>query len=242
MALDFYNLYKTYSNKELLRIITQPHDYQAAAVATAESILQERNLTAEDVQLAEGELVLDDVKFPPTEAAASIEEEGTILEPILHYNHRVKSPDWVRVLLFLMAAQYTWTFYLTLKVVVAFFRCKICEVEPFLVFQMFTLLYLPVIFFLIYKQRPWGWILLFADNFFTFFSRVLNAYLIYNFARTDNVSTLVIPILIKTCFLLFLWRKEVAAHFGIAGNTKQRTALISLLVSFVLLALRFWLR
>ena len=53
MNFDFYQQYKNYSNIELLKIVKQPTDYQPAAVAVATQILNERQVTAEEIQFVE---------------------------------------------------------------------------------------------------------------------------------------------------------------------------------------------
>lgn len=242
MLFDFYERYKTYSNKELLKIVKQADDYQSDAVATAEQILNERKLTEEEVTSIEKELQEESIaKFLKKADSADVQED-TLLESVLHYKRHTDSPQWIKVLLALIAAQYVWLLYLTSKVVVSFFRCAICRFEPFLVFQLFTLTYVPVIFFLVYKRRQWGWVLLFADNLFIFFSRLLNGYVLYNFQHVDNVLLLLFPLFIKLFFLLFLWRSEVINYFGVAKETRIKTILVTSVCSLVFFGFSFWMR
>ena len=53
MNFDFYQLYKDYSNIELLKIVKRPTEYQPTAVAVATQILNERQLTTEEIQLVD---------------------------------------------------------------------------------------------------------------------------------------------------------------------------------------------
>lgn len=50
MNFNFYDKYKDYSNIELLKIIRNPTDYQAAAVEVATNLLTERQVLQEDVE------------------------------------------------------------------------------------------------------------------------------------------------------------------------------------------------
>ena len=59
MNLDFYQLYRNYSNTELLKIVKQPGDYQTSAVTAATQILNERQVTAEEIQLIEQRKIND---------------------------------------------------------------------------------------------------------------------------------------------------------------------------------------
>jgi hypothetical protein len=239
MIFDFYERYKTYSSKELLRILKQQD-----AVATAEQILKQRNLTIDEIRLIEKELEHESGPLSDRQAAQQQNSEDSVLEPILHYKQQVTTPRWVKALLLLIAVQYAWSLYLTVKYMISFFRCETCTFEAFLLFQIFTLLYVPLIFLWVYKRNRWGWILLFADNFFTFLSRALSAYFISNFQANSgiSVSSLLVPVLIKAFFLLMLWRREVAGYFGVAAKTKEKTALLSLLCGSLLLALAFYLQ
>lgn len=49
MDFDFYQLYKDYSNADLLKIVRQPGDYEPAAVSIATQILNERQISPEEI-------------------------------------------------------------------------------------------------------------------------------------------------------------------------------------------------
>lgn len=245
MNFDFDTLYKTYSNKQLLKILKQPEDYQPEAVASAERILHERDIAEEEIQLLEQEL-LDRPSNLHLAGNGYIvkDDEGDILAPILNQNVQVKMPDRVKVFLALITAQYVWMLYTTLMVIVSYLQCKYCGADLLLFFQVFTILYVPVIFFLVYKRHQWGWILLFADNLFIFFSRCLNLYMVYNFQHVDDasVSGLLTPVLIKLIFLLFLWQGVLVNYFGITNETKMKTVLTTALAALVFFVFVFWLK
>jgi hypothetical protein len=53
MDFDFHRLYKDYSNIELLKIVKRPEGYQPAAVIVATQILNERQVTDDEIQFVD---------------------------------------------------------------------------------------------------------------------------------------------------------------------------------------------
>jgi zinc transporter ZupT len=83
----------------------------------------------------------------------------------------------------------------------------------------------PVIFFLLFKRRRWGWILLFADNLFSFITGIIGSYFFFKFQSIHHTSIIsfLLPILIKGAFLFFLWQNSIADFFGVNYETKKKT-------------------
>ncbi|MBK6498822.1 MAG: hypothetical protein IPG00_11950 [Saprospiraceae bacterium] len=57
--MEFSVKFKTYSNTELLRIIENPEGYQPKAVETAKTIFLDRQLTEEEIKIANDELEIE---------------------------------------------------------------------------------------------------------------------------------------------------------------------------------------
>ena len=231
MNFDFYQLYKDYSNTELLKIVKRPTEYQAAAVAVATQILNERQVTIEEIQLVEQQFQDNDnaTKVKKEKIDALKGKAIDFLEPVLHPSENVEPNKWVNILLFVIAIQYVWSLVGIVRRLISFLQCDYCSLDITFFAELLTLLYVPLIFFLLFKRRRWGWILLFADNLFSLISRVSQSYIFFKYQSIHHgdTSSFLLPIFIKAAFVFFLWRDPIANHFGIAPETKKKTAFIT---------------
>lgn len=231
MNIDFYQLYKDYSNLELLKIVKRPTEYQPAAVAIATQILNERQVTTEEIQLVDQHFHdIDNTTKAKKEKIDALKGKATdFFEPVLHPSENVEPNKWVNILLFVIAIQYAWSLFGTVRRLISFLPCDNCSFGITFFAEFLTLLYVPLIFFLLFKRRRWGWILLFADNLFSLILRVSQSYLFFKYQSIHHGDTtsFLLPIFIKAAFVFFLWRDPIANHFGIAHETKKKTALIT---------------
>jgi hypothetical protein len=231
MNFDFYQLYKDYSNTELLKIVKRPAEYQPAAVAVATQILTERQVITEEIQLVDQHFHdIDNAKKAKKEKIDALKGKATdFFEPVLHPRENVEPNKWVNILLFVIAIQYAWSLFGTLRRLIGFVQCDYCSLDITFFAELLTLLYVPLIFFLLFKRRRWGWILLFADNLFSLISRVSQSYIFFKYQSIHHGDTtsFLLPIFIKAAFVFFLWRDPIANHFGIVHETKKKTALVT---------------
>lgn len=104
-----------------------------------------------------------------------------------------------------------------------------------------SLLYLPVIFYLLFKRRRWGWILLFADNLGSLLLRLRESYMFFKFQPIHHGSTIsfIAPILLWTAFAFFLWRDGIPELFKVDTMTKKKTVWITLAGTFLLMGLLY---
>lgn len=230
MNFDFYQEYKEYSNIDLLKILKQPTDFQPAAVAVARQILTERVVTNEEMQFVD-EYFKDNhytAKLKGENAELLNSKVADFLEPVLHPSEKVEPDKWVNILLLAIGIQYAWTLINAVKKLVIVFECKYCHFDFGFTGQVLTLIYVPFIFFLLFKRRRWGWILLFADNLFSLILMLSESYPFFkyqNIHRGDTTSFL-LPILIKGTFIFFLWREPITDHFRVTYEEKRKTAKI----------------
>jgi len=231
MNFDFYQLYKEYSNTELLNIVKHPTGYQAAAVVVATQILNERQVTIDEIQSTEQSShdIGNSTKTKNGQTGAFNSKTTDLFESVLHPNDKVEPNKWVSILLLAIGIQYAWTFYNAAKRLIGFLQCDHCSFDLSFLVDFLTLLYVPVVFFLLFKRRRWGWILLFADNLFSLISRVSQSYVFFKYQSIHHGDTtsFLLPILIKAAFVFFLWRTQMVSHFGITSETKKKTALIT---------------
>jgi hypothetical protein len=230
MHFDFYQQYKDYSNIDLLKIVKRPTDYQPAAVTVATQILNERQITPEEIQHVEQFFQdLDSSANAKKEKLAALKNKATdFFEPVLHPSEKVEPNKWVNILLLVISIQYAWSVFNTIKQLIGFLQCDDCSFDVTLFAELLTLLYVPLIFFLLFKRRLWGWILLFADNLFSLISRASQSYIFFKYQSIHHGDTtsFLLPVLIKAAFVFFMWRDTIANHFGVTHKTKKKTAII----------------
>ncbi len=228
MDADFYARYKGYSNVELLQITRRPQDYQPAAVSAASTILQERNLLPEELATAESDLINYQKKdtFLADKVNVYREKFADVFEPILHPRPEFKPEKWLVLLLIAFGIEFVWTFFSFVHRQVIYLRCQHCRWDGQMTVDFLQIIYVSIIFYLLLKTRRWGWILLFADSMVSVLFRLGQIYFLFRFYgvfRMD-INTFIISLVIKTAFVVFLWRKKISDLFHVSGNTKRQTA------------------
>jgi hypothetical protein len=226
MKTNFPEQFKSYSNIELLKILQRPDDYQPEAVQAARNLLSEREVSPEELDEVQMHFqALDD------DAAAKSERlnnyRNTVedfLEPVIHPTREVGVAKWLKVFLVAVIVQYMFVIYESVAQIIQTLRCGYCSFY-IAVFAMLNLLYVPAVFYLLYKKRRWGWIILFADNLFSVISKVSSSLTYYQYVQPTIIdSGFLLIILFKIALLFFLWKKEVAHLFGVTSPAKVRTA------------------
>lgn len=239
MNFDFYQQYSTYSNIELLKIVKRPADYQPAAIAVATQILNEREVSPEEIRLVDDYYrnIDNSIKTRSEKIGALKNKAVDLFEPVLYPSEKVEPNKWVNILLFAISIQYAWTLFNIIKALINFFQCHYCRWSLGSYLGLFMLLYIPIIFFLLFRRMQWGWILLFADNLFSLILRLSESYIFFKYQSIHHGDTasFVLPIFIRTAFVFFLWREPIANHFAVNADTKKNTALITIGVALVFL-------
>lgn len=258
MNFNFYDQYKNYSSVDLLKIVRHPNDYQAAAVDAATKLLKERLVSESEFQevdnyfqgmKAKEQLKKDKINFYKEKATG-------FLEPVLNPTTEVKPHKWINIFLLVIALQYLWTLFINGKHLtnfigfvinckrngfntsnepITYLRCASSIFDITVVFEFFSLIYIPIIFYLLYKKRRWGWILLFADNLFAFISSLSQSYIFFKYQQIHHGDTFsyLAQLLIRGAFGLFLWRDVIANYFGVTQETKRKTAMFTIVVTLL---------
>lgn len=240
MDFNFYDQYKNYPSIDLLKIVRSPDSYQPQAIEAATQVLKEREVTAEEIALADGYIL--DIKRKQEKIEAYKEKAKDFLQPILQPGPHVKPAKWLNILLILVALDYCLVIYQTIRRAVSFLWCDYCTFDPlFFSFSLLGIIYVPFIFYLLFKRKRWGWILLFVDNGITAIGRLSQMYMYFEYRdiHGGDIATYLFFILIKVGFLIFLWRNEITAYFDVPDQTKQRTLIF--LAVIAALALLFHL-
>ncbi len=231
MDFDFYQQYKDYTNIDLLKIVRQPESYQSAAVVAAEDILRGRQVSEEEILFVDQYFqdIANSEKDKKEKIDALKDKVTDFLEPLHRPNKNVEPGKWLNILLLVIAIQYAQVLFNTARRLISFFQCNNCSFDITIIAGVFTLMYVPFIFFLLFKRRRWGWILLFADNLFVLISGVSQSYIFFKYQSIHQGVTIsfIIPILIRIAFMTFLWRDSITVHFGVTDAIKKKTALIT---------------
>jgi hypothetical protein len=250
MMFSFQEQYKDYTNTDLLKIVRQPHEYQAAAVDAATQILNTRSVTAADLE--EVDRYFHEIATSTNRKMEKInsykEMAADFLEPVVNPAIKVKPQKILNYLLLFIGLQYIWTLYINVRNCIQFIQYVInCKAYGFdnttgkvtywscfsayfnssALLQICTVIYIPIVFILLLKRQRWGWILLFADNLLRLGSMIGLSYILFKYQQYYRVDVLMVlfKILVKSMFVFFLWRNYFSDLFGVTKEVKKKTAI-----------------
>jgi hypothetical protein len=106
-----------------------------------------------------------------------------------------------------------------------------------------NLIYIPLILYLLYKKKRWGWILLFADNLIALILSLGESYFFFKYQAFHHGSTtsFLFFILVRAAFVFFLWRKPIADFFGVADKIKKDIAMVAGALGLAIVLLSYYL-
>jgi hypothetical protein len=233
--MEFQEKYKNYSNIELLKILKKKEDYQLSAIEVAEEILKQRTVTSEeitevenyflDIENKKNDLILKQNKYS--------DYLTDLLQPFINPSEKTETRNWLNILLLIIFIQYLFTLYETIPF---FYHADYTNLDfSFIIFGL-SIVYVPVIFYLLFKRKKWGWILLFADCIITIAFKIQEIFFFYKFNGwlSGNIISILFPLIIKTLFALFLWRQETADFFNVSLEIKKKTVYVTLVILAVL--------
>lgn len=256
MNFDFHDKFKDYSNIELLKIVRQPTEYQVAAVDAATKTLSARDVTQSDLEQVEK--YFDEINTETKRKTDKInfykEKTTDFFEPVLNPTAEVKPEKWLNILLLVIGLQYLWTLYINISDLIRFLKyvidcksygfdsntetvsywtCFSSRFNPLIFFQILTFIYVPIIFYFLFKRKRWGWILLFADTLFGLISIVSQSYIFFKYQQYHHGDTFSFftQIIIKGLFVFFLWRNYISDFFNVTKEVKKKTAIITTIVT-----------
>lgn len=233
--MEFQEKYKNYSNIELLKILKKKEDYQLSAIEVAEEILKQRTVTSEeitevenyflDIENKKNDLILKQNKYS--------DYLTDLLQPLINPSEKIETTNWLNALLLIIFIQYLFTLFRTIPF---FYHADYTNLDfSFIIFGL-SIVYVPVIFYLLFKRKKWGWILLFADCIITIAFKIQEIFFFYKFNGwlSGNIISILFPLIIKTLFALFLWRQETADFFNVSVEIKKKTVYVTLVILAVL--------
>lgn len=228
MEIDFYKEFSNYTTVELLIITREPEKYQSAAIKTAELLLQQRDITPSERQEA-------DEHFSQQADAESIrlkrmnnykEQVANVLEPVIVPNTPFDPAKWFRLFLWSYGLFYAWVLYKVVKAQVQFYQCENCKGYPTVWGGPVNAIFLTIVFFLLLKNKRWGWILLMVSNISAIITGVIQLQVLYKYRNVLPISppSMIVTLGLPVLYVVFLWRPSMAAFFGVNVRDKRRSA------------------
>lgn len=244
MDFDFYEIYKDFSTMDLLKIVHRPEGYQPQAVEAASRRLSEREMVPEDqtaVQAFYEERDRD--KRQKAEKINHLKEQAAdLLQPSPNVNPR----KWLNIFLLALGLQYTWILIQTLiavykTVVLVLFDAASHLLDINFLINIITLIYLPLFFYLLYKRKRWGWILVFAGILIGILGMPLQVYAYSSYLGAmrvehmgvNTIAWFVIQTTLRIAFAWFLWKQDICDLFGVDKSTKTRTVLYTSVITLL---------
>jgi hypothetical protein len=238
--LKFYNQYRQYSTADLLNIVREKDNYQAAAVLAAEQLLAEREVSSFDEEEADRYF-----QEKETKRMASTARVGAVkavvadwMEPIARPSVELQPDKWYRIFVVVYGIYYLRDLYFAVRYFTTAYSIG-WNLEDFVVVGG-TLALDTFLFVLVIRRRKWGWILLVVEHTVLIF---INVSLFVEMSRLRMFHVNSMPNLYGALFHLamvgFLLRRTMAEFFGV-GPVVKKWALgvgLGLGVVFALLAL-----
>ncbi len=239
MEFNFHEKYGTYSNIELLKIIREPEKYQPSAVDAAGQILQSREVSEEDKDRADEQLGRPDSEKMKKKLQHDL-VNGVVVD-LLDEEDAVSSRPaiWIVAGFALIALFYLWIFYYHIRTFVLFSDYLIYQSAAGLFFNNIVMIYIPLIFYLVYKRRRWGWILLFTECTIATLTFISNTY----FAMRGHAiiqQAIAVPVLIHSGIIFFLCTREVALFCNVNADARKKTLITMGTVAAIWLYLVFF--
>jgi hypothetical protein len=210
---DFHEQYVNLPNKDLIRITSNPGDYQSAAVAAATQILSERIVTEEDYELAllEQQQQENWLRMRPAVVDIWMKKAGDAISYLLMPSEKFDVRKWIIIICIVYGGFYLFEMINELKFYLSFFRCESCNFSLMELWVVVIIVYTPTMIYLLLRKNIIGWGLLLASIIFGLIS-----YLSYLFTRTgivEQIPKILFNVSFRAAILFFLLKKEVKDYF-----------------------------
>ncbi|HET7002213.1 MAG TPA: hypothetical protein VFI33_12915 [Puia sp.] len=253
MELNFYDQFKEYSNTDLLKIVVRPQEYQSEALVAASEILKGRQVSEEDIRTAEEYFDKRDeqVRLKKAKTEAAKNQVADFLEPIIQPGPKVEPGKWINLFLVFIALEYLRAIFVKIRYIIHTIQFLTRENrngfervsrDSYIFFSIFFeiayIIYIPVLFYLLYKKRRWGWMLLFADQLISFLLSIGNSYYFFKYqsVMTTQAASWLFWIFLRGVFVYFLWQDKVSSYFNVPRQIKEKIVMASILLCLAYLA------
>lgn len=239
MDFNFYEQYKNSSTVDLLLIVKQPGKYQPAAVDAAKMILSERNVSeAEEVQVVQA-IAAQQSKVEKRDEDKTLSE---LLDPLTDSNANRHADRVMYIFLTIVSVYYCWEAYGYFKRVLMIFADE--RYLGAIFHNGVRFLLVSTMLYFLWKKHPWGWKLLLGLSFFFLTEEISFVYKLLSisiFAIEAIPLAIIISLVLKVIFIIYIWRNKIAHQFSVYRPDKWKTVKVTLII-FALLSLWDWIR
>jgi hypothetical protein len=210
---DFHRQYLNLPNKDLIRITSNPGNYQPAAVTAAIEILSGRIVTEEDRELARLEQEQQDkwLRMRPAIVDKWMKKAGDAISYLVTPSEKFDVRKWIIMICILYGGFYLFEVIADVGYFLSFVRCDSCEFSTMELWVLLITVYTPAMIFLLLRKNIFGWGLLLTSIIFGLIS-----YVSYLFTRTgiiDEIPKMLFHTSFRAAILFFLLKKEVRDYF-----------------------------
>lgn len=228
MEPDFYELYKDLPVPELVKVARSPWDYLPEAVTTAQRILKERGISAEEIGAEEWKLAQKEMLEAATKRRPA--DYFDWLWELLRID-RSKEPveKWFGLFLLLYGLYYMYYLYQDVRFVVFYYRCAGCQEMRSAVFKEIGFqIYYTIALFWVMKQKTIGWSLLCIQVIVLNCIKLSLCYHLYqHHVYVRHPENYILPLLANTAILVFLFRPYILDLFQVDSKVRDRTLLVA---------------
>ena len=248
MTMNYTEKFNEYTNVELLRIIDNPYDFQPDAVETASTLLANRQLSEEEIEIAKDEIEASKKETFTKEKKKKQFEDSiknisqTIIENVNPIQNKPLTGDkTINIISIIFGGLFLIQLYKEFSMISFMFSNNSAEWDLSMVFYFLPLIVLPTAIFLFYKRKKIGWLIL---TIFTTYSTISAIGLFYmtmkmrqsDFHLFENIFTETSPVIQFFRFLFFVgttWaisKENVRSNFAINKLTMILTVSITTLI------------
>ena len=234
MDFDFKNSFKDYSDQELIRTVLYPSAYQPEAIAAAEALLKERQVSDNDIARVRMHLEQEWQQEEERKRKSTIFKTTEFLEPVLDPRKATDAVKWVNIL---CIVQVIW---LLAELVGDNFAIKVFSGSQFtltMYIELVNFLASCAILYLFYYKRRAGWILSLSAVVFGFVVTAFKESVVwFKFGPTRDLASTFI-LVVYTAYFFILLRDNMVTFFSVSEVTKKKTILVSVLLAIAFIAL-----
>ena len=241
MDNEFLQIFSDYTSVELLKITGQADHYQPAAVEAATTILSQRQVS--DAETKQANVELSELEAQRKADAEKWTQIMDLFQPVIKPTESRVFTNYIIIFCSGLFLKYLWSAYYSVKFLYwFFFKSKEVRFGTTELLEIYSLLFWPLLIYLLWRRERWGWILGLASSIYviiswlwsldpvTLYHSLLSRYYIIYFL------TLVFTIVLNPAFIYFLCKPDTKELFNIDRSTQRKTIAYTFLASVLFLA------
>lgn len=239
MNFDFYKLYSSFSNTELLKITNAAEGYMPEAVAAAQKLLSERQVTEQEIDEVNVyyQSLQNEARYRQDVHNGIKEAIGDFIQPVVKPEGEVQPEKWLHIFLVIYLIKFIVIAFTTIKYEYdVIFRCEDCKFGGMELFGLLEIIFYAAIIWLLFKRKALGWVGAVFDSIFSTCSVVLQIIALYRFPFLHTSKAGSFFVLIVYAFLVaYLAGEGCRALFGVEKKLLIKTLVVSAAISVAIL-------